>query len=295
MSNAVVILNIMAILILAAAVGIILRHSISTRRVSVFLCLFPILPIGQLLLLYSFSFNSWSLYWFLGLILSLSAHILLLIYTIFGEKRAAAEEELRETRLKIELEKSHYDAVERRREELDMMRRDFSKRLEDIAALIRSHEEEEANKKITELAQKIDLTWEKPYCSIPVINAVLAEKEKECTDADISLLVDLILPDVLAVEPMHLCSIFCNLLDNAIAACKEVSGGERPMIRLSSKIEGDYLFIKLTNPSNEPSKKRIPGRGYGTRILSDLAARYGGSYKGEYSSGIFTAVISLMN
>jgi hypothetical protein len=58
--------------------------------------------------------------------------------------------------------------------------------------------------------------------------------------------------------------------------------------------EGDYLFIKAVNPSAEPPKKPLPGHGYGSRILSGLAARYGGDYQGEYRNGVFAAVVSLL-
>jgi hypothetical protein len=59
-------------------------------------------------------------------------------------------------------------------------------------------------------------------------------------------------------------------------------------------VDGDYLFIKVTNPSAEPPKKAQPGRGLGTRILSDLAARYGGRYQADYKGGTFTAMVSLL-
>jgi len=80
------------------------------------------------------------------------------------------------------------------------------------------------------------------------------------------------------------------LLDNAIRASKDFDGG---WIRLSSMVIGDYLFIKTENPSEKPPEKPAPGRGYGTRILSDLTARYGGSYLTEYNDGIFTAMVTI--
>lgn len=294
MSAYVSILYMAVCFVLIAAIGIILWQSITMRRIPVFICLFLILPIGQAFMLYSFAFEGWSLFWAFGLFLSLAAHILLLIYTILQEKKTAAEEELREMRHRIALEKSHYDAVKQRRMELDELRLDFSKKLEAVAAFVESGEAEEANESISRLAKEIADTRERPYCAIPVINAVLTEKQNDCTAAGITLSVDLILPDTLAIEPMHLCSIFSNLLDNAIAACKEMNSETKPMVRLYSRVDGDYLFIKSINPSRQPPKKPISGRGYGSHILSGLAARYGGSYQGGYKSGEFVAIISLL-
>jgi sensor histidine kinase regulating citrate/malate metabolism len=296
MSAAVLLLKIALISVLAAALGIILWRVVSARRVPVFICLFLILPAGQLFMLYSFSFGEWSLYRLSGLLLGPAANVLLLIYAVSQEKKTAALEELRDTRHRTALEKSHYEAVEQRMEELDKIRRDFSDRLETVAGFVRSGEDEEAREGISALAEKISRTRENPYCAVPVVNAVLTEKENECAEAGIVLSVDLNLPGTLSVPPMHLCSIFSNILDNAITACRKTqrADADRPVIRLSSITDGDYLIIKATNPSEKPSRKPDPGRGYGLRILSELTEQYGGDFQWHYSDGRFTALVSLL-
>jgi sensor histidine kinase regulating citrate/malate metabolism len=92
---------------------------------------------------------------------------------------------------------------------------------------------------------------------------------------------------------MHLCSVFSNMLDNAIAACVKAQSRDKPLIRLSSIVDGDYLIVKTTNPSEKPNSKAAPGRGYGLRILSELAERYGGNFQCHYREGVFTALASL--
>jgi hypothetical protein len=67
-----------------------------------------------------------------------------------------------------------------------------------------------------------------------------------------------------------------------------------PTIELKSMVDGGYLFIKAINPSSERPKKPAPGHGYGSRILSDFAARYCGDYRTDYEDGVFTAMVSLM-
>jgi hypothetical protein len=60
--------------------------------------------------------------------------------------------------------------------------------------------------------------------------------------------------------------------------------------------ENSTIFVKKEplETSGEPPKKTIQGRGYGSRILSDFAARYNGDYRTEYKDGIYTAVVSLL-
>ena len=292
MSDVIAFLNIALILVIIAAVVIIIWRIVSTRGFPLFICLFLIMPVGLILMLHSFSYDEWSAYWLMGLLLGLAANALLLTYTILQEKKTAALEELKETRHRIELEKSHYEAVAQRMEEFDEIRRDFNEKLAAVARLVRSGEDFNARESISALAEKIDRTKENPYCAVPVINAVLTEKEKDCEAAGIVLSVDLNLPDPPAIESMHLCSIFSNILDNAIAACRNIQGRDKLVI-LSSLIDGDYLIIKAQNPSGEP-KKAAQGRGYGTRILAELAARYDGDYISEYKDGFYTVLISLI-
>ena len=295
MSVAITLLSIALILILTLAAGVILWRVICARRLPVSMCLFPIMPIGLLVMLHSFSYEEWSISWLCGLLLGLTAHILLLSYTISQEKKTAVLEELRETRRKIELEKSHYEDVEQRREELEKIQQDFNAKLETIACAVRSGGGADARESISELSEKINRTSENPYCAVPVINAVLRQKDKDCAAAGITLSVELNLPDTLSIEPMHLCSIFSNILDNALAACKKIARVEdSPVIRLSSITDGDYLIIKAVNPSEKPDAAPAPSNGYGLRILSQLTKQYGGDFRSEYKDGSFTVVLSLL-
>ena len=288
---------------------------ISARRFRPFFLLYFIMPIGQLVTVVGFFYSARLELWLSGIFVNIIAVLVLLVYTVSQEKKAELEEELKMTRHAMELEQSHYRGVENRREELQKIRHDFNNQLVSIGLLINSGEGKSAQDLIKSLSDTIAGTSENTYCGIPVVNAILTEKAQACEAAGIGFEVDLDLPASLGVEQMHLCSIFGNMLDNAITACKKADSADeqgkaaaadrldsgvgpdvpgRPVIQLRSMTEGDYLFIKVVNPSGEPPKKPAPGRGYGSRILADFAARYGGVYTTEYAGGMFTVVVSLL-
>jgi len=294
MSVMIAILTVALIILSAAAIVVMIKRVILMRRFPLLILLFLILPVGQLFILYSLRLGTWSFYWLAGVLLSLLADVLLLIYAILQEKKTIAIEELKEVQHRMALEKSHFDAVQSRREQLAEIRRNFTDQLEAAAKLADDGNDDSAKEQIAVLADQIKQTQESPYCTIPVVNAILAEKEKTCEAAGIELSVDLDVPDPLAVSPMHLCSIFSNILDNAITACQKLQSADKPLIRLSSRTNGDYLFIKATNPSDIPNQTPVPGRGFGLRILSELAKRYNGDFQSNYRNGIFTAVVSLL-
>lgn len=208
------------------------------------------------------------------------------------EEKQALEIQLQETRHTLELEQAHYQSMEEQREKLSHIRHDFKNQLASISALLQMGEDREARDMIGSVSRMIDETKENIYCTIPVVNALLSEKDRLCQEKGIALSVNLALPPDLTVESTHLCSIFGNLLDNAIRGA-EGATAEQPTISLRSLREGDYLFLKVTNPSPPPQPPR-EGRGMGTRILTDLAQRYGGDYQTEYKDGVFSAVVCLL-
>ena len=291
--------------IMLLGVTIWVSRTIKMRHFNPAFLLLPIFPFGQIALLGTFEgkyltlgtlevelFNHWLSY--VGLALCFLSDIALLIILVEQDKKLVLQEELRETQHKMELEQSHYRDVEQRREELAKIRHDFNNQLASIGQLIHTGDDSSAQEMIHALSEEIFSTKENPYCGIPVINAILTEKARICTEAEITLTVDLDLPNLFSVEPMHLCSIFGNLLDNAINACKQVKHTDKLTIQINSMMDGDYLFIKAVNPSVEPTKELVAGRGHGSRILSDLAARYSGDFRMDYKDGVFTAVVSLL-
>ena len=132
------------------------------------------------------------------------------------------------------------------------------------------------------------------YCKHAVINAVLSEKEKTCTELGCSFETDLIIPGKLNVEPLNICSIFSNLLDNAIEAVGELPEKERK-ISVHGELRGNYLFVKVKNPTTKEhaQRKRRQGRGYGTQILQDIAKKYDGQYVASFEKGIYTAMVGV--
>ena len=226
------------------------------------------------------------------MVLAGGATIALLHYVVSLENKAALEEELRDTRHRMALEQAHYKAVEVRQEELARIRHDFNNQLAAISLLIGTDGEGDAQQMIRQLGKDIADTRENPYCAIPVVNAVLSEKEKLCQEKGIGFYTELDIPRDLTVEPLHLCSIFANLSDNAIRGAEEC--GRKPSsISLTSAVAGDYLLIKTVNPANPPQTPK-PGHGYGSRILAELAEQYEGSFQSSYENGVYTAVVSLL-
>lgn len=88
------------------------------------------------------------------------------------------------------------------------------------------------------------------------------------------------------IDDIDLCNLLSNSLDNAIAACRKNQEDEKKIISLKIDEEnGIYTFliqnsiessVLSTNPQLLTTKRDKQSHGYGTKILNDIANKYGG-------------------
>ena len=293
MQLSIYVVTLWTIYFMIGAICVLFARTLSLKRFQPIYLLFLIFPLSQTVLVGEsvFGYHNWL--WIVGAVMGLVAEVVLLFSFIGIEKKAELEKEVSELRYTMEREQAYYQTVEARQEELSRIRHDFNNQLAVIGQLIRSGEEEDARRMIDHLSSDIRAAGVKRHCAIPVVNAVLTEKEQEAAKSGVTLALEVSLPEDTAVEPLHLCSVFSNLLDNAIRAAAD-SGAENAAVQLRTKVDGDYLFIKTENPCPQEKKAPAQGHGYGTKILQSLAEQYGGDYRAEEKDGCYTAVVSLL-
>lgn len=215
--------------------------------------------------------------------------MMVLIVILFNQaEKESMEQKLQEMKQKKELEQKHYLDIARKREEISNVFRYHKNEVHELQGFLKERRMDEVEKSLEKLYKNLEKTKEYPYCSIPIVNVVLSEKEKICDEKNVHLEVGLRIPEEINIKQMDLCRIFGNLLDNAIRACE---GGQ--VIYLTSGILGEYLIINCENPSSRAPGKVPEGSGYGTLILKDIAKQYRGEFDVVYENGIFCAQVML--
>ena len=140
--------------------------------------------------------------------------LMLFIVVLFSQAdKEAVERELTEMKYRSELEQQHYKAVDARREELAKIRHDYNNLLTSVRGLLQMGQIEEAREALDNLLVRVGQTRECRYCGVPIINALLSEKQEICDRQGIILSADLLFPEDVSVEPIDLCSVFSNLMD----------------------------------------------------------------------------------
>ena len=227
-------------------------------------------------------------YTIVGILLFL---VIVLVFFLFSRHSKKQTQKNFQTLTNMQqLRKKLYEKMQASRLELENLKNSFEQQLDEISLHLEEEHPEKALELLAALSSNIATTKEYSFCPNPVINAVLWEKEQQCIGKGIPFQADLQIGDCASINPLHLCSIFSNLLDNAIEACTAVS--ENKFIHLTAKQTGDFIHIKLKNSSLPPSKPK-QGHGYGHRILKDIARQYSGSFRTTYKNNIYEAFLSI--
>ncbi len=261
--------------------------------------LFLIFPIGQLIpyfLLqverYYSDFDIWgmdslvitSVYF---VVLALSS-VIYIIFLSDVEKKNMLEREYSTLDYTRRLEETRYAAIEEKQKETAKIRHDFKNQLIVIKSLLSAGSSDEASELFNELDNSINALSEKEYCSVPVINALLCEKEMAAEKNGVAFKCGVTVFDTGCISKMHLCSIFSNLIDNALNECSAISKDSPRDIKINASQKNGFISVSCENSVRE-GKESVPkpseSKGYGMKILQDIAEKYDGRYKCEIKNG----------
>lgn len=176
------------------------------------------------------------------------------------------ERQIEELKYATKLERIERHSRMAQEENLRQKTMDFQKQIREARQSIREQKE-------------IERQVPKHYCGNTILNVLLEEKEIQCRRRKIKLEIEPIyVSELPGISRIHLCSVLSNLLDNAIEAvsCLEE---DRCWIKVAIYQKTRYLVIRVENPCSESylNQKKGPSRGYGSRILKEIAGIYGGN------------------
>lgn len=245
-----------------------------------------------------------------GIILSISADMLMfhVILSNSHKERLAAQLEIMQQQAYRELE--YYQSVNEKILQMRKIRHDFNNQLQTAYGVFLK-DTEESRKNAFEFLSQLEShvgegNFSSYYCSNMIVNVILDEKARKAKEADLSFQTDITLPEELPIEMVDLCSIFSNLLDNAIESAAlhiKSESSTHPTnpaeITVLSYLLDGYCIVKVTNSFSEDlssSSKNRPSpelHGYGLAILHSIASKYHGEFTTTAKNEVFTATLKL--
>lgn len=212
------------------------------------------------------------------------------------EKKYFLEQEVNSLKYAHRLEEQHFREIEEKRYEVAKIRHDINNQLVAIRSLVKRGHTEQADELLGELESSIRATKEYEFCSVSIINAVIAEKKAEAEKFGITFDTHISLEDIHNITQNHLCSVFANLLDNAIRAEAGFTDEQKDKKVITVKAVNDSTSVYIT-VKNYVSGVEVPREddtflhGYGQQILRDIAGIYSGSFTAFEEKGVYTGII----
>jgi len=184
----------------------------------------------------------------------------------------------------LSAEQAHYQKIAEMYETLSVLRHDFKYYLSKIDELLQTGDIEKTKLYLTEIKKQIPESGLHYYCTDHAINSLLTSYAKNCKEFNIKYNVEIALPKTLSVPRYDICIILCNLLENALEACKKLEKDRE--IDLTIKTDGQRMAIRVKNSFDGTKNENA-----NLLNVRSVAERYGGHVSMEKTENVFTIYV----
>ena len=184
----------------------------------------------------------------------------------------------------VEEAKARYD-------ETKSFRHDIRNHIAVVKKLLKNGKLEEA---ITYVEDLDDMAEKMSFpCSTnnPVVDILVGNKLGIAKSMGIDVDCSLPLPYPCGIRDIDICIVLSNALDNAIHAVKNLGAGIEKYIRVSGRIQGDFLMMEIQNSFHG---KSVFKKGTGLSNVKKVAEKYGGAMSIETQEHVFVLHVLLI-
>ena len=231
-------------------------------------------------------------------VLSLITIIVLLINSI-SKKHFEQNAELLEEKMRSQLK--YYIMLDEKDTEMRKFRHDFRKHMMCVISMLEEGSFSDAENYIRKLTNKFNETVPSYKTGNYIADSILSDKAQECKDKGIIFKFTGVIPEK-NLNPLELCTILSNSLDNAIEACTKISGMPTK-IRMASDFKNNYWYVKIANTSSSDIKIRNNNvlttksdplnHGFGLQNIKDVVNKHKGEFKIAQNDGDFILEITM--
>lgn len=174
------------------------------------------------------------------------------------------------------------------------IRHDFRHHNQNIAALLKKGDIQDALRYIEQYNESLDSERPKEFCPHVTVNAILSSFYTKAQNDGICVSVEADTQEESAVSDMDWVAILSNLLENAINGCKEC--GAHGEITVNIRTVSDKTVIVCSNPCKSGlviENNMIKQKGIGMDSMLTAAKKYDGDISYRLENGILTLCVIL--
>lgn len=230
-----------------------------------------------------------------GMLIQLGAVILFMV------SRDAYKQKEQEVHKYLDEQIAHYEYLEKREIETKKFRHDLKHHMYALEALSAGNNAE-YKQYYNKILEKIDELQNNISTKNGIVDAILNKFYVEACEKGIAFKVEGHMPDVCYIEAYDLCSIFSNILANAIEASESSSkkeihvelnnSKEEIIITISNYYEG---MINIKNDEIHTTKTDKSMHGWGIKNIQDSVKKYNGYMDINTEEQLFCITILLEN
>lgn len=201
------------------------------------------------------------------------------------------------------LEKKQYKLLQNKNEALRSFRHDFNGHLLALQTYVEQNELDKLFHYINNLsALQTDF---KIYSTKNIIVDAILNQIGETLPPTVTFKVSGQFSEICFIEDFDLCTLFTNLLNNAVEATEKLTADESKEIYVEIESNNDELLLRVMNTSKPyseqelshltTSKKDQANHGFGLKNIRQITKKYHGDLFIEYKNGFFSTYISCKN
>ena len=231
---------------------------------------------------------------FISFILCFAIDILIIFAIDYIEKVQEENLKYEKALMQNQIDYNRIRQLKEEKTEISKIRHDFTGIISTAAGFIELGNYEKALSILTNAGSDVFGSNEK-FCHNELINIILQLKRNAAKQADTELSFDITESSKLNIDDYDTCRLLNNLIENSIKAAQLTS--ERNSL-VTIVIDRNNVIVKTKNRFNSTAKrpKRDESKhGFGTKIIKDIAKKYGGKYSVEISGDEYVTVTTLRN
>lgn len=241
---------------------------------------------------------------FWGILAMMFSTLLLLTFIFyFIVSGIIREMETAEKNRFLEMRESQYIKQQRYMKATAEERHNFRQTIHTLENLARENDIDAIKNFLMEYVTSMPKNDVVSFCTNHAVNALLNYYAESVDDLKADMDWHIEFPKDTDISDTDLCSIIGNLLENAIAACRNVPEDDRFIDLSITTTEADtYLCIVMTNPFHGKLRKsgenyistRRNGTGIGLSSIRSMAEQYGGVAKFSDTDGEFFSDVMML-
>lgn len=225
--------------------------------------------------------------------------IMVIVYFVERFLMQSWENKAENARL-LDKQLKYYKDMELMDMEIRKFRHDIQNHFICMDFMLKSDKMEELKEYFQDLQQSFSFQNKMCYSGNDIVDSILNYELPHNCDEQVKVTIYGNLPDIKTVSAIDMCTLFSNLLSNAIASANQCVGMSESILTIRFASGDRYFSIEIANSVNsleenvmKKGKKKDRNHGHGVNKIMSVLEKYDGRFEQEIKQNLMTITVYL--